>query len=285
MPIRKNVFIDTKFNEWLFDKLVNLNADQTKNLNHSELRVLRSKTAIKQFVLNENLERKLSILTKLGMQWNLSFWNIGTLDKNILKKTYKQYSTKGLTVENVESMSRQKVFVINSRDMALSMSLMSLNCHSEIYVINPGFMAFKKTAKTVGANISVAKTMSASNQNIEHLNVSRETKNMAKVGIELGCIDNYLSGVLNLKMVDMLILWFLYTVPYNFVSVEAIKRALHSKYKPGTIGARAAYLFRDRRMIDKRPSAERTPHYIIMQEGIITVGLVNNHIVNSVYGN
>jgi hypothetical protein len=74
-------------------------------------------------------------------------------------------------------------------------------------------------------------------------------------------------------------------MPYNYVSVDYIKRELQSKYKPASIGNRCSYLFKERRMIDKRPASENVATYLIGQEGINAVGMINNHLVNKVYNN
>ncbi len=281
MPKRKNVFFDTKLNEWLFDKLVNLTADQKKNLNVHELRAIRNKSAIKAFVANGNLEKRLSLLTKIGIQWNLSFFENNFKPGELIKETYRQYTMKGKTVEVIDKMFDKRVFVLNSRDVAISMSLMSLNCHSDAYVINPNFLSFRASMKVLkSANISTL----LQNMNVEHNSISRETKKMAKLCIEASRIDDYLTAQFNIQLLDAMILWLLYSMPYNYVSVDYIKGELRSKYKPASVGMRCAYLFRERKMIDKRASMEKVSSYIIAQEGINTVGMINNYLVNRVYG-
>lgn len=285
MPKRKNVFYDTKLNEWLFDRLVNLTADQIKNLNHYELRLIRNRSSIKAFVANANLEKKLSLLTKVGVEWNLSFFGKDYLPGELIKKVYRQYTMKGKTVEAIDEMFSKKVFVLNSRDLAISLALMSLNCHSEAYIINPHFMAFSQATKAMkSANIRMKDAMAAKNLNVEHNNISRETKKMARLFIEMGRLDDFLSVQFNLQLLDAMILWLLYSMPYNYVSVDYIKGELRSKYKPASVGMRCAYLFRERKMIDKKPAKENTASYLITQEGIITVGLINNQLINRVYG-
>lgn len=285
MPRRRNLFFDTYFNEWLFDQLTSLNKMQTANLNHSELRMIRTETHIKKFIANENLEKKLSLLTKVGLQWNLSFFAAGIpITAEYLKNNYKQYTMTGITVENVERMIRDKVFVINSRDMAIAMSLMSINCHSEIYLLNPNFTKFKRTRQTV-KQAYVKKQMSLKNTNVLHNDIKAEVHNLIKLVMGSIEMEDYIIGVQHLQMLDMMILWKLYLNAQNYIDIEVLKRELRHMYKPQSVGLRCVYLWRERKMIDKRASFERSPSYIIAQEGIITVGMINNHIVNTVYSN
>lgn len=284
MPKRKNVFFDPKFNEWLFDYIINLKADHTKNLNQYELRMIRNVTALKRFCANENLEKKLSLLSKVGLEWNVSFFPTAQIAAELVRKVYTQLSMKGKTVDFIEEMMRQKVFVLNSRDMAISMSLMSLNSHSEVYVINPAFLSFKRDIKaSKSANISTKLGMAAKNMNVKHDEVLRGTKNLVRLTLESNRIEDYISSQFALQMLDVMILWLLYTTPYNYVSVDYIKRELGSKYKPASVGIRCAHLFRERKMIDKRPSQEDVMSYLITQEGITTIGMINNLLLNRVY--
>lgn len=285
MPKRRKLFFDIKFNEWLFNVLVNLTPDQKQYLNHAEIRLLRSPSSIKAFIANENLERQLTLLSKIGLQWNLSFFENTKIVAETVKATYRQYTMKGKTVENIEDLIKQKVFVINSRDVSISLSLMSLNCHSDVYVLNPGFLSFRASLKDgKNANISSKYLMASQSLNKEYSAVLRGTKQLSKLCIETLRIDDYLAANFKIQLLDMTILWILYSLPYNYVSIDYIKRELVGKYKPASIGMRCSYLFRERRMIDKKPSDERVPSFIILPDGITAVGMVNNHLINRSYG-
>lgn len=281
MPKRKKVFFDVKFNEWLFNQLVNLTPEQRQTLNANELRKLRNKTAVRAFVNMENLEKLLSICTKVGIEWNLSFFESGFKIGPLVHKAYRQYSIQGKPAEVIDEMFLKKIFVINSRDVAISMAIMSVNCHSENYIINPHFYAFNRNMRQLkSANISNMLT----NQNDEHNDVLRGTQKLAKLVSEALAIDDYLSAQFNLQPLDASILWLLYQTPYNYVSVDYIKSQLRSKYKPSSVGLRCAQLFKDKHMLDKRPASEGVISYLISAEGVIAVGMINNYLINKVYG-
>lgn len=282
---RTNVFLDPKFNEWLYDRLMHINAEQASNLNIYELRMLKSQKHLKSFVSRENLERKLSLLTKLGFNFNLVFHEPQSSLGSLIKKTYRQFTMKGITVESIDEMMQKKVFVQNNRDIALAMAMMSVNCHSEVYVLNAGFTSFRRDLKVLAAGQKkLALAMAANNSNIIYDEVSRSTKALSKTCLQVLQLEDFLSGVMNLRMVDIMILWVLAQTPYNFVGIEAIQRQLRVAHTPSMVASRAAYLFRERNMLEKKPAEEFKPTYIIAAEGILAVGKVNNHIVNSVYG-
>ncbi len=283
MPRRKRAFFDPKFNEWLFDALTHLNADQTKNLSHAELRMLRNPGAIKHFVVNQNLEKQLTLLTKVGMPWSLILSPPVLKDYDLITEVYKQYTFKGKAAAVAERMLKEQVFVVDDRQVALSMALTSINCHSEAYLINPNFLAFQKTMKSM-KGMSSRKAISLGNFNIKHNEISGLTQDFSRLVLNVITSEDYITAVLNLRLVDMCILWLLYCSPQNFVSVNILKAELKHRYTQGTVGLRAAYLFRERNLIDKRPSVVKIPSYIIAAQGIQMVGLFNNYLVNSVYG-
>jgi len=281
----KNCSFDPKLNEWLFDYMKNLTIEQKNLLNHYELRLIRDNGALKRFVTNENLERKLSLLTKIGLQWNLMLSPTKKLTAEYVKKAYTQYAMKDKSVEIIEGMLKDRVFVYNSRDLAMAMSIMSNNNHSEVYVINPAFFKFNKDSKSFKyTNLQKNGYGAAKNMNVKHEEVLRGTNNLMRIMFETKRLDDYVFSTFNLKMVDVMILWLVYAMPYSFVTTDFMKRELGSEFKPQMVGLRCTYLFRDRNMIDKRPSVEGKISYMITQEGIITVGTINNYILNRVYG-
>lgn len=280
MPRRKNVFFDPKFNEWLYDALTNLSADQRTLLNRYEVHMLRDSAALKRFIANENLERRLSLLTKLGFEWNLSFFKTSQYFGKAVRDVYKQYTINGKSVDNVAEMIRQKVFVINSKEVALCMALMANNCHSDVYMLNPAFLAFKKTRTTL---TKLGQGMAKSNETVRSKEFEAEAKTMSELIYQSIMCQDIILSMFNIRALDLAILLFLYRTPRNYVSMDNIKSELKTDYKPQSIGLRASYLCRERRFIDKRPSSENVNSYIIMQEGILLVGHVMNAILNRVY--
>jgi hypothetical protein len=281
MPKRNLAFFDPKHNQWLFDVLVNLTMEQKSKLNTRELRELRSKSTIKKFVATGNLEKKLILLTKLGVEWNILFYVPNKFSTDIIKQAYRQYAIKA-SADTVEKMVKSKTFVLSSRDVAISLAMMNMNCHSDIWLPNIEFLKVRQTTNEIAANISRSMSdrnlVKAFNQGYNGLRIVTNIVNEAML------LDSYLMSVYSLQQLDMVILNLLFKTPNNYVAVSYIKTELKHTYKPIVIGLRCSYLWKQKKMIDKMPAAENVSSYRITQEGILTVGAIANFIVNRAAG-
>lgn len=284
MPVRKNVFFDPKFNEWLYDTIVHLTVEQKSVLNKTELNKIRNSTAIKRFVANENLEKKLTFLTKVGIQWGMMFYKTPEITKDVMKKAYRQYAKPDTAVSVIDQMADTKTFVIHARDVAMCLATMSNDCHSEAYIINPRFYSFRKGMKGQHANICMKEDLAMRNANIQHDDAARASTEIARMMSETLTLDDYLSAVHGLQRLDLMILLFLYQHRHTYVSVDYLKRNMVGVYRPASIGVRCAFLFRELRMVDKRPAEERVQTYMITQTGILKVGEILNYLLKQVYG-
>jgi hypothetical protein len=279
MPKRNLAFFDPKHNEWLFDTIMNLTHEQKQRLTYRELRQIRSKTEVKRFVATGNLEKKLILLTKAGIKWNILFWHPDKFKTSIIKEAYRQYSIKGKSVQLIEDMIGSKTFVLSSRDVATSLAMMNMNCHSELFIPNMEYLKVRQATNEMQANIS--RGMSDKNLNREFMVGYRGMNVVAGIINQTLLMDNYLASVLSLQPLDMVILNELFKRPNNYVSVDFLKNELKATYKPISIGLRCVYLWKQRNMLDKMPASEKVASYRITEQGILTVGQVANMIVNN----
>lgn len=252
-------------------------------MNTRELRQIRNKKAIKEFVAHGKLEKILILLAKAGIQWNLSFFTPGKLDAELIKSVYRQYSMKGKPVEIMDQMLKDNVFVHSSRDVAIALAMMNLNCHSEAFIVNMEFLRARKVYNEAAANIS--RGMSEKNLNREFNTGYNGLNVVTRIVNEGMLIDPYLSSTHSLQVLDMVLLNFFFAYPNNYVSIDKVKTDLKETYKPASIGTRATYLWKERGMLDKMPTAQKVASYRITQEGILTVGAIANRIVNMAAAN
>jgi hypothetical protein len=279
MPKRNLAFFDPKHNEWLYDMICSLNHEQKARLNHKELRQIRTKSDIKKFVATGNLERKLILLTKAGVEWSILFWVPKKFSNDVIKEAYRQYSIKGKSVEVIDEMLKSKTFVLSSRDVAISLAMMNQNCHSELFMPNIEFLKFRKFTNEMHANIS--RGMSEKNLNLEYQTAYNGLRMVASVVNQAMLMYNDLASTHCLQPLDIVILNMLFLKPHNYVSMDYIRRELKTDYKPQSIGLRCVYLWKQRGMLDKMPAKENVPSYRITQLGILTVGEVANTIVKN----
>lgn len=278
MPVKKNILFDAKTNEYLFALLVNLTANQKDLLNPSELRIIRNQTELRRFVNNSPLDAKLSLLTKLGYDWALLFFNPLNFDVEDLKKVYKQYHIDDLPLENINEMIRKQWFVQSSKQAALAMAMADSNCHGEVWTINKEFIKRTDDMRDIDRKIA------EKNSNVEYLTASIAMRRISKLLVAQAMLfENYATAVKGLQPSDLHILQLLFSKPNAFFREDVIQKRLKGLYYPVTVATRARKLH-ENDYLEKLPSASRKPAYQIKAKGILVVGDYLNKVVNTAMG-
>lgn len=276
MPLRLKSFFDPKHNEWLYDIFSNLNAEQKALLNNREQRLLRNKGQLKKFIATGDYDKIHILLTKLGIQWSTVYYVPDLFDPELIKKAYRQYSMKGKSVKMLDEMLRQKVFVLNDKDVATSLAMMSMTCHSSAWVCNMEFIKIRQTTNEAMANIS--KGMSEKNMNAQFNQAYNGMKVIARLSNQIMLISSFL-GNLDLMPLDYIMMNYLFFHQNNYINIETIKQEFRSEYKPMSIGLRMVFLWK-KGYVDKMPAEERERRFRITASGILVLGQIYNYIVN-----
>lgn len=126
---------DPTINKYAYAILVNLTSAQKELLNSKELYSIRDRTAIRSFAHSVSQERIDILLTKVGIKVARVYYAPDKLNAQVAKMlTTSTAWRKPLQV--VEDIHRQNFFVVAERDIAHSLSMMSMNCHSGPYEHN-----------------------------------------------------------------------------------------------------------------------------------------------------
>ncbi len=276
MPIRNYVFVDSKFNEYIYDLAVNLTAGQRGRISPFLAAKIRTNSAAKKWANGQKLEEKLAFLASIGMEGGVFVYNPETFNPDVVKRVYKQNAMDGTPAENIKQMIQQKFFVIHTKDIAESFVLMSNNCHGDSYYINQNFL---KVRKAVG----VTKHLELS-----ELNIARQTREslegvreLCRIMLNAWAVNSFVGGKFTMQPVHLAVLTLLAMHPQNYVSITFIRRNLSHTYKESVINRAAGELMHSHKYIDRLPKKEDRKSYRITTAGLIAIGQVLNHIVNS----
>lgn len=271
MPRRRKRIIDPKFHEFLTEILSNLSAAQKTMLNDREAKKLRSATARQAFINNASETEIDIILTKVGVECTRVYLYHDYLDPELVQNTYRQYAVKDLAGENISEMLENRVFVTDNRPLAISLSMMSLNCHSLAYQFNDAFL------KTTRKLIPVRQKKHETNVNklfYQYLEGYQWARKLLLAGLSL---PDHVQGRWDLTPAELTILLLVAEYPNNYVTINYLKR--HSTYSPAVVQKTCGILFREKRCIDKLPSKQDAPSYRITAAGILVVGTLINDAV------
>jgi uncharacterized protein YpiB (UPF0302 family) len=274
MPKRKKLYVDPKFHEWCYALLSSLTVEQKSMLNHRELAKIRTPSAINAFINNASEAQMEVFLTKTGVECNRVYVDHKNFDPELVKRTYRQYNVKDLAGRNIQEMVERKIFVTDSRPIAISLAMMSLNCHSSAYEFNTGFL--KTNDKLKG----IRKRMQENNVNRQFQAFQEGYQAVRQLMLFGLTMQERIKGKWDLMPADLTILFIHASFPNNYVSTAYIKR--NCAYKPAVVEKRCAVLFRDKQYLDKMPARQDTPSYRITDAGILVVGTLVNEAVNTV---
>lgn len=276
MPKQKQLsFLELKLNEYLFNRLSKLTDEQKHKLNSSELALIGTKEKLRLFITWGSLDKKLAICTKVGIQFFIFFYEDKDKANSVLQNVYKQHRMKELTVENIEKMASEGIFVTENKNLSMSLTLLAHNSHSDLYYINKDFMQFRRLAKAATDSKKNTPTTDT------HLKSEEALKVMARFVFEAISSENYTRSN-GLQMIDIMILLLLYPVYKKYLGISSMQRSLEGIYKSNSVAFSASKLF-EHGYIDKFPSVKRVVSYTITAKGMNFVGGLLLKITNSAF--
>lgn len=284
MPQKEdNYFFDDKWNEYVYNILSNVSQEQKLRLNSQELQILKSDGAMKRFASSAPLRQQLVMLTKIGYDWFFGFYPAGKNMPELMKKTYRQHTLKDTRVEVMQELIDSHVFVIDNRAVATALSMMAMNNHANVFMINSEFLKIpRELAQYERSSVSLAKLVKDHNPNnatAEFREALRSLDLFNEIVGEVFRSEDYLRTVMGVTRLDFWILHFLFKHRNNYVSLDYLKRQLYEKYALKGIALRCNYLWKEMNVIDKLPKTTNTS-YTIKSDGILLLGQIMNTIIN-----
>jgi len=140
------------FSEYVYRELKGLSTTQKGMLDDDDLKIFKSTTTISDFASNEQLDRLLLMLTKIGKIWSL---RIGDQDSNFEEiefATINQFDSVEKRVDATEAIAREGAFYMSSNEIMMSSMMCAQNISSPVYklAVNSRDIASKtSSAKSV----------------------------------------------------------------------------------------------------------------------------------------
>jgi hypothetical protein len=267
---RQKLFVDIKFNEFAYAVLSSLPPEKLALMNSSERAKVTGKGALTKFLNNATEEQVYVILAKAGVECHRVFHYAEKLDAKTIQRTYRQYSLKDQALKNVEEMLENQVFVTDSRELSISLSMMSLNCHSSAYQFNTAYARYAIRGKR----------FEEKNLAHQYAGFYAGQQHVRKL-LLYGLMMDANAKRWQLITADLIILFLMAGFPNQYVTTNYLKRMTAHKYKGSFIDKRCALLFRDKQYLDKLPAKEKNRvSYRITSQGILVVGELINEAVN-----
>jgi hypothetical protein len=267
-------FNDPVFNKWLYAVIVNLTPAQKEFLNDRELYSIRDHKAIKSFINTAPQDKIDILLTKVGYKVARVYYATQKLNAQVVKDAYNQYCIKGKTVDVIDEMIRQDFFVVSDRDIAHSLALMSMNCHSSAYELNLSYPGIERTIRILEPKLL------DSPSNAKHREADEGLTHMSRLLFGCMSIEAFLKGRYGLTPADMVILLLLFYHRGRWVRISYLHRMTDTMYSKAVIARRASKLFMEWRYIERMTASSEVAKYTIMSKGILVVGEIIRYLVS-----
>lgn len=214
---------DPHFNEFVFFCISTAAQQQIAKLPTDLLRHTHSEFKIKAFSVKASLEKKIEMLSRLGVQCGLFFSVPENLKTDALKESYKSYIL-GQRLNDVNAMIANRQFVITSRDVMAVLAVMAQNCHSETYMLNRDYAI-------LATEIAKAKNIDKRIQDIGFVKeVMQDYKMLCKFLMYNIMHKDFVDATTGYSEKELLILLFLFINRSQFVPLAKIAQHYRTIY-------------------------------------------------------
>lgn len=149
MGFNKYLINDPAFCEYVFACMKNSGNEERAQLSPLELKHFRNDGAIKLFAENATLEKRLLMLARLGISYNIVLGPDKIDMAGALKSVPGQYTVGAKKNAITEQFARDKVFIFGSRDLLVVSHMAAQNSHSYLYTLDRKYITLHERSKSM----------------------------------------------------------------------------------------------------------------------------------------
>jgi DNA-binding MarR family transcriptional regulator len=272
--MRNYSITDPFFNEFVFNAIVNSSADQRARLPFDFYAVANFPGKAKIFADTATLERKMTMLSHLGISCSVWFSPPDHMNTEILQESMKEFKQMD-RLTSQKKMIQNRQFVFCDRDMMASLNVMGQTCHHETFIMNRDYYQVTEQLTTLNdvkpSSIEAAKPAMS------------EYKLLTKFILQLILHRDMVDGLTSFKDLQLSILLYLFVHRNTYVDQKTISEYLYPAYKKSSVFDSLTRL-RQRALIDRLPHSDRRiRRFAITGSGIQIVGNYMLRIVNQTF--
>ena len=136
MPNTRYKIYNRAFSEYVYRILKNLTSDQKKNLTDEDLKILRSTSTISRFCKDEQLDRMLLLLTKIGKIWTLRVADENTDADQLEFAIINQFYSDEKRSDIIKVMAEDNIFYMSATETMLSLMMAAQNINTPYYQLS-----------------------------------------------------------------------------------------------------------------------------------------------------
>lgn len=271
---RKISFFDTKQRLKMLELFSNASKQRMAQLTSTELHYFKSKTKLLEFVRTGNIDKIMTVLTKLGHRPSLIIYNDPEDVKRLVKGAYDQYKDKEIRADIIDDMMRSDVFVTDSISVANSLIILSQNAHSDFLHINPNIMIAANKVRQAAIISRDSKSMTYKYHQSENA-----YDIPARIVYNTMMARNFITAVEGLDEPMFRVLMCLFFYRGKYISLNILATEFKGLYNRISLGMFLNKLF-DMKLLERLPGNKRGTSWTITALGILSVGRIMEKILN-----
>lgn len=267
MPKRHYHVNDPAFSEYVFHVMRLCPAEKKKDLNPLELEHFRSEKNIRKFADDESLDKRLLMLSRIGISYCLV---VAPVDNNIdpiLEGVTSQYRSKASRKDIVEAMAKNKLFVLSSRDTLVLSHMAAQNSHSQIYVLDYSYLTLYEKMGRMKATSSIM------NEGMDGLDMLAKAVQISMRG------EDFVQSMCGVSKYELQILLTMYPYRDRMMRYDRISELMGESYRSTGVAQSCGHLERlgllirepGYRMEGQPRVSTRSQVYMISDKGIDAV--------------
>lgn len=275
MPRRYYLINTPEFSEYVFHVMSTAPKEVLTKLSTREMMYFKDKRAMRRFSDFETAEKRLQLLAKIEIPFCIV---VGKREPTnmILDEIATQYKYVGKRKTMIEAMSREKVFVLSSNDVLVSLHMAAQNSHSRVYILNHDYVKLQQQMADAG--------VASKNQDMRDAESAFEM--MARAMLTTLIKFDHSRALSDVDPYEMKILLALLEHRNTFVSVDKISEILDEGKRTQGITKTCTIMLKSgllRSIPQKGIGNHKIQAYTIAERGINAVMQFVKHVSTKAY--
>lgn len=277
MAHSKYIINDPDLTEFIYNCLATATDDQKKKLNAYELQNFKTKRIMKRFAETQPLEKRMLLLAKMGIGHCLVFGDRSTDYTTIFSEiiTQSAYAKKRLTI--VEAMSRNKLFVVSSKDVLMSAYMAAQNSHSQVYILNRAYVLLQHRLSQLKESV----------ENLELRDAQQGFDDISLMMLKGIASSHNIESICGVDLLQIKILLAMFPYRNTFVSTDKITELTQDSFRGKGVATRCGKLEKKGYIArapgyqtEKKTAMNKRQEFTIMEKGMDAVAKYIKYVID-----
>lgn len=258
------LFNDPDFSLYVFHCMHTASQSQRNELDPIEIKHFTNERTMRRFADNESLEKRLLMLSRLGIHFTVTLTADIPGYGELLPKIADQYKKGADREDLIKAMIAGKTFVISSKEVMLSSQMAAQNSHTNVFVLNYEYRKVNQYLidfKNDTVNMDFDKGVDGYDK-------------LAKIMLSMWANEDTLEAICGVTEFELRILLALFPLRNTYITLKTITQRINVSERSMGVARVCSKLVGKKMIAKSRVTEGRNTDqvYTIMDTGLNTVG-------------